>query len=59
MVPRTFVLAMDVAVGLVGLGLSVLWSKATGRDTDRDTVIFLAKMWAGISIFGMIMAFTL
>jgi hypothetical protein len=52
-----FVLAIDLVVGVVGFFLSVQWGKATGRDMDRDTRMFLAKMWGGIALFGMIMLF--
>jgi hypothetical protein len=50
-------LAIDVAVGLVGFGVSFAWGRRSGREMDRDTVLFLAKMWGGIALFGMVMAF--
>jgi len=50
-----FVLFMDLLVGMVGFGLSIAWGKFSGRDMSRDTVLFLAKMWGGISLFGMVM----
>jgi hypothetical protein len=56
-VEKIFVLIMDIVVGLLGFGLSVLWGKFTGRDMDRDTRFFLGKVWTGIAIFGMIMLF--
>lgn len=43
-----FVSVMLLVVGVVGFGLSVLWGKITGRDMDRDTILFLVKMWGGI-----------
>lgn len=41
-----FVIVMDLLVGLLGFALSINWSKATERTVDRDSTIFLAKMWA-------------
>jgi hypothetical protein len=46
-----FVSVMLLVVGVVGFGLSVLWGKITGRDMDRDTILFLVKMWGGIVLF--------
>ena len=34
-----------LAVGVAGFLMSLGWSKATGRDLDRDKVLFLAKAW--------------
>ncbi len=42
-----------LAVGIVGFTVSLGWGKTTGRDMDRDTVVFLAKMWGGIVLFGL------
>ncbi len=42
-----FVAAIILAVGIVGFIVSLGWGKASGRDMDRDTVLFLAKMWGG------------
>jgi hypothetical protein len=46
-IEKMFVLIVDVVVGFVGFGLSILWGKVTGRDMDRDTVLFLGKLWGG------------
>ena len=54
-VEKIFVLIVDIIVGFLGFGLSV--GKFTGRDMDRDTMLFLGKLWGGIAIFGMIMLF--
>ncbi len=54
---KIFVLMMDIVVGFLGLGLSILWGKLTGKDMDRDTILFLGKLWGGIAIFGMVMLF--
>jgi hypothetical protein len=48
-----FVAAIMLAVGIVGFTVSLGWGKTTGRDMDRDTVVFLAKMWGGIVLFGL------
>ena len=56
-VEKVFVLIMDIIVGIVGFGLSVIWGKLSGRDMDRDTMLFLSKVWGGIAAFGIIMVF--
>ncbi len=33
------------------------WWKVSGRELDRDTKIFLAKICGGICLFGMVLAF--
>jgi hypothetical protein len=58
-VEKVFVFIMDIVVGFVGFGLCMLWGKTTGRAVDRDTTLFLGKIWAGIALFGMIMLFVL
>jgi hypothetical protein len=50
-------LIIDLGVGVVGFVLSIVWGKVSGRDMDRDTVLFLAKVWGGIAAFGMVLAF--
>lgn len=52
-----FVSVMILAVGIVGFGLSVLWGKITGRDMDRDTILFLVKMWGGIVLVFLVLNF--
>jgi hypothetical protein len=52
---EVFVLSIDLAIGIVGFVISLAWGKATGRDMDRDTKMFLAKVWGGIALFGMIL----
>ena len=44
-------------VGIVGFVLSLGWGKTSGKEMDRDTVIFLAKVWSGIALFGTIVGF--
>ena len=56
-VETMFVLMMDIVVGSLGFGLSILWGKFTGREMDRDTILFLGKLWGGIAVFGMVMLF--
>jgi hypothetical protein len=41
---------IDIAVGVVGCLASIAWGKAAGREMDRDTVLFLCKMFGGISL---------
>jgi hypothetical protein len=41
---------IDVAVGLIGSLAAIGWGKANGREMDRDTVLFLCKMFGGISL---------
>lgn len=43
-------MTIDLAVGAVGLVLALGWAKASGREMDRDTLIFLCKMFGGISL---------
>jgi hypothetical protein len=38
------------AVGIIGFLASLGWSKAAGKDIDRDKVIFLAKAWGGFVV---------
>lgn len=52
-----FVSTIILAVGIVGFSISVGLGKASGREMDRDTVLFLAKMWGGIALFGLVMNF--
>ena len=41
-----------LAVGIIGFLASLSWSKAIGKDLDRDKVIFLAKAWGGfVAVF--------
>ncbi len=44
-------------LGIVGFIVSVGWGKTTGREMDRDTILFLAKVWVGIALAGMVLAF--
>jgi len=44
-------------LGVVGFVLSLGWSKLVGRGWDRDKVVFLAKMWGGIALAGIILVF--
>lgn len=52
-----FVSVMLLVVGVVGFGLSVLWGKMTGRDMDRDTILFLVKLWGGIVVVFLVLNF--
>ena len=46
-----YLAAIMLAVGIVGFLASLSWGKVIGRDMDRDTVLFLAKMWEAIVLF--------
>lgn len=41
-----------LGVGIIGFLMSLGWSLVTGRDIDRDKVVFLAKAWgAFVAVF--------
>jgi predicted MFS family arabinose efflux permease len=52
-----FVSVILLAVGIIGFFASIAWGKATGRDMDRDTILFLGKMWGGIVLVFLILNF--
>jgi hypothetical protein len=52
---EVFVLGIDLLVGVVGFTACLGWGKATGRETDRDAIILLLKVWGGIALFGMVL----
>jgi hypothetical protein len=52
-------LFIDLGIGIVGFIISLGWGKVTGRDMDRDTILFLAEMWGVIALLGMVFAFIL
>jgi hypothetical protein len=52
-----FLAAIMLAVGIVGFLASLSWGKVIGRDMDRDTVLFLAKMWGGIVLLFLVIDF--
>ncbi len=49
-------LIIVLGVGIVGFVLSLGWSKVAGGGWDRDKLVFLAKVWGGIVLAGVIMA---
>ena len=51
------IIGIDCAVGIVGFLLSWLWGRTTGREMDADTLKFLAYVWGGIALFGVVMLF--
>ncbi len=51
------VLIIDVIGSLIAFGIGLAWWKASGRELDRTAVVFMAKMFGGIAIAGMILAF--
>ena len=52
-----FLAAIMLAVGIVGFLASLSWGKVMGRNMDRDTVLFLAKIWGGIVILFLVIDF--
>jgi hypothetical protein len=51
------VLLIDVVGAGLGFVIAVGWWKASGRDLDRQAIGFLAKLFGGIGLIGMILAF--
>jgi len=43
-------------VGVVGFVMSLSLSKATSGGWDRDKLAFLAKLWGGIVLAGLLLA---
>ena len=52
-----FLAAIMLAVGIVGFLASLSWGKVMGRNMDRDTVLFLAKIWGGIVLLFLVIDF--
>jgi hypothetical protein len=52
-----FLAAIMLAVGIVGFLASLSWGKVMGREMDRNTVLFLAKIWGGIVILFLVIDF--
>jgi hypothetical protein len=50
-------LLIDVVLSIVAFFLMAGWWKVSGRELDRDTTVFLAKICGGICLFGMLLAF--
>jgi hypothetical protein len=50
-------IGIDLGIGIIGFVMSVGWGKSTGRDMNRDTILFLGRLWAGIAIFGIVLTF--
>jgi hypothetical protein len=53
------VLLIDLAVGLIGFGIGCGWWKASGRELDSDAVSPIAKIFGGITLFGMFLVFVM
>ena len=51
------VLLIDLVGGIVGFIIALGWWKVSGRTVDRDSTIFIAKIFAGMALFGMVLAF--
>jgi hypothetical protein len=52
-----FLAAIMLAVGIVGFLASLSWGKVMGRTMDRNTVVFLAKIWGGIVVLFLVIDF--
>ena len=52
-----FLAAIMMAVGIVGFLASLSWGKVMGRNMDRNTVLFLAKIWGGIVLLFLVIDF--
>jgi hypothetical protein len=50
------VLMIDLVGGIVGFVIALGWWKVSGRTLDRDSTIFIAKIFAGITLLGMVLA---
>jgi hypothetical protein len=57
MIKEAPVLLIDLIGGIVGFVVALGWWKVSGRTVDRDSTIFIAKIFAGITLFGMVLAF--
>jgi hypothetical protein len=44
-------------LGVTGFVMSLGWSKIVVGGLDRDKVVFLAKMWGGIALAGIVLVF--
>lgn len=51
------VLLIDLVGSGLGFAMAAGWWKVSGRDLDRQGVVFLAKLFGGIGLVGMILAF--
>ncbi|HKF46782.1 MAG TPA: hypothetical protein VKB38_05445 [Terracidiphilus sp.] len=62
--PHTFaheapLLFIDIGVGVVGFLLSLAWGAASRTKMTGGKVRVLALAWAGITLFGMVLAFVM
>ena len=53
------VLFIDLIGGVVGYVIAIGWWKISGRTLDSDSAIFIAKIFGGITLFGMFLAFVI
>jgi hypothetical protein len=44
-----------IGVGATGFLVSINLGKWTRRDMDRNTILFLAKVWGGIVVLGILL----
>ena len=51
------VLLIDLVGGIVGFFIALGWWKVSGRTVDRISTIFIAKIFAGITLLGMVLTF--
>ncbi len=50
-------LIIMLGIGVVGFVMSLGWSKVVGGGWDRDKIVFLAKMWGGLALAGIVLVF--
>ena len=46
---------IDLGIGAFGFVLALGWGKTVGRRSDSTTVVFLAKMFGGISLMFLVL----
>jgi hypothetical protein len=46
----------EIGIAVVGFVISVIWGAISGRNIDRDTTLFLVKMWSGIALILIVIA---
>jgi hypothetical protein len=50
-------LIIMAGLGVAGFIMSLGWTKVVGRGWDRDKIVFLAKLWGGIALAGIVLVF--
>ena len=50
-------LFIDGIAGTAGFVITLAWWKLSGRTLDRDSTLLIAKVFGGIMLFAMFLAF--